>query len=94
MYYFSYISNSYSCKNKLEEAVYQQLRTFNRRVIPNDQLDTFKKDILEAIEASNQAHPRCKPVKATFWCSGMGDRDFVLSMGGGICNFNIYASKV
>lgn len=92
--YVTYISNTYSLKNSLEKQVYELLTKNNRIAITPQNLDSFKKGLLEKIECLNNENKRCKPVKATWFGHkkqyGENRDDYSLSIPQGICYFYIY----
>lgn len=92
MAYFSYIGYTHSPANRLHEAVLSFLQTQNRQIITDENVETFKKEILDNIEELNKANPRCKPIEAEM-CSPLTNGDIYLHMGGIICQFSIYKSK-
>jgi signal recognition particle receptor subunit beta len=91
MHFFSYISNSYACKNKLEKEILAFLKTQERLVISANELDSFKANILSSIADCNDNNNRCNPIKA-YWWVGHKEKDYHLSMGGGVANFHLYES--
>lgn len=95
MKYFSYISNSYSLKNSLEKAIYAVLCDINRQVIDETEVEAFQRNITEQVEHLNKAFHRCKPCRIEWWAPrySKDDKDFHLQLGGGICNFHLYATK-
>jgi hypothetical protein len=95
MQYFTHISNDYTCKNNLYKEILAFLKVNDRRIIPPDFLEHFKKEIIAGINDLNKKNPRCKPVKATWngW-SAQTEKDSRLDLGySTICTFNIYQSK-
>lgn len=92
MKWISLISHHYSCSNKLQEAIYQELSKANRLLITD--LDDFKKFIAERIDAAHSAAPRCKKIEFHWYESGFGPhKDLNLSITG-ICSFHIYQLKI
>jgi len=85
MKYFSLIIHNYVCKNKLQEAVYQFLKSQDRVIWAN--LETTKKMILYRIGEINKEFPRCKPIIVS-WYTGM-KQDWSLS-NVGVCSFTLY----
>lgn len=89
MHYFSYISYTYSPKNKLEKAVYELLKEKDRSIVPDNDLIKFQGQITDRIEELNKDFPRCNPIKPYFHKVG---KDYHLSPNV-TAVFNIYASK-
>jgi hypothetical protein len=102
-YYFSYISNRYTLKNKLHKAVYELLVSQERVIIEADKFKEFKKYIISSIERCNAAYPRCTPLKpewsdeahvnVTYNSAERPYEDCALYLGYGVCNFYLYQSK-
>ena len=91
MHYFSFISNTYSCKNKLEKDILAFLKTQDRTIIPAREIGIFKANIDLGIAKINATHLRCKSIK-TYWWMVDRETEINLGMGGGIANFHLYAS--
>lgn len=93
MYYFSYISMGYTCKNTLYKAVYALLASKERMIIPADEIETFKSGIEKDIDALNKRFARCNPIKPV-WNTKYHSNDFQLWMGANVvCTFNLYTSQ-
>lgn len=95
MHYFSYISNEYSTKNKLEAAILKELKNIERQVIPENDCKAFQKNIEDKISCLNKQFSRCTPFYPQWW-SAAKQEDIKLTFGGmnnPICNFYLYASK-
>lgn len=92
MYYFSYISYNYTCKNALHKEVAKFLESKERIVIPAAEIGMFKSEILAGISVFNCAHKKCKPLEPVW--NTHDDGDFELWLGSGIiCSFHLYKSK-
>ena len=90
MQHFTFINQNFICKNKLENSIYELLHSYNRLVIPDDNLKDFQLNLLEQIEHCNNFFPRCKPIKAGWW-QNTNKGDWHLSLDGrGIVYFHIY----
>lgn len=87
MYYHAYISYEYQCKNKLEKDILQYLKSIERMPFPNDKFQEIKNEILSKIKQLNEAHNRCKPIKASFR-EGDKKHDAILQISG-ICHFTL-----
>lgn len=94
MNYFSYIPADYSLRNSLQKAVFSFLQANDRKIIPADEAEEFKKGILTGIKELNSIHPKCHPVQAHWENQGVSKGDFTLWIGVGIiCRFHLYLSK-
>jgi putative cell wall-binding protein len=91
MHYFSYISHSYSLKNKLEKSILALLKEHQRMVIKEEDVENFKKTILQKIEILNQQHLNCTPKKDVQFTTH-DYNDFTLS-GIHFVPFHLYKSK-
>ena len=80
------VSNELKPKNKLEEAVQKTLRDYDRQMFSEITIEREKQKILNKILFLNKKHPRCTPVKASFWCSYQHHdekiKDYNLDVGG------------
>ena len=74
-FFITYIPHSFVCKNRLEKAVNEFLRSEHRKLIPSDEIEKYKEFILCKINELNAAHKRCKPLEVSFWYPGLGDPD-------------------
>lgn len=91
MKWISHISHSYSCSNKLQEAIAKELSIVNRILITD--LDGFKKLVAAGIEKAHTVAPRCKKMEFHWYEPGFGTyKDLHLSITG-ICSFHIYQLK-
>jgi hypothetical protein len=62
--YFTYIGHWYSQKNNLEKAIYHFLRSYERLLITEDNVENFKAETLKFIGELCDAFPRCNGVTA------------------------------
>lgn len=94
MKYLSYIDNSYTTKNSLEQAIAEFLQENNRVEISADHIVQFKEFITAGIARLNAFHSRCKPVVVR-WNSGYSNLpgDHYLGTGHRICRFCIFQSR-
>jgi hypothetical protein len=97
MYYFSHISNNLSFKNKLERDVFNFLKTKERTSVHENDLEDFKKAIVNGINELNATHKRCTPIKPDFWQPSLTykedeDHDIHLHVGGFV-SFHLYSSN-
>lgn len=92
MQYFSYISWTYTLKNKLEKDVLFLLEALDRKVLPDQSAAAaLRENIIGKIHDVNLTHPRCKPLRAQ-WTNT--DDDYQLILGPGtICHYHLYATK-
>ncbi len=84
--YFSHISHTLTTKNQLEKAINEFLNANNQRVI--DDIEDFKKHVLEGINALNEANKRCAPKKVSWWENG--NEGTIMLSGYNVCNFYLY----
>lgn len=90
-YYFSHISHNLRLANNLEKSVYNYLCEQERKVIPVTEVEAFRNTITAEIQTLNNAHPRCKPIAASWW-QPQKKSDYYLS-GVGFCTYNLYSSS-
>lgn len=91
MKYLTHNGHELMTKNKLQKAVQEYLRGIDRMLLTDS--PTFSKHknrVLEVIENLNSKHPRCKPIKASWF--QIDKNDWLLS-GVGFSNFMIYHVK-
>ena len=99
--YFTHISQWYSPKNRLEEAIHDYLRKEERQVVQADQLDVFKKRIADKIALIHTLYPRCHRITVAW--SNVGNpvnrkykfNDILLDLNHcSICMFYLYSGEV
>lgn len=87
--YISYIGQSYIPRNSLEKAVSAYLHSMDRKIVPAEDLEQFKQEIIDGINELNTEYPRCKPIDVRFSPIGALKKDvdqYILS-GEVRCNF-------
>lgn len=91
MHYF--IKKGFCCqrKNRLEKEVFELIDAQDRLLIPECELEEFKKKILTAIDLISAKNNKCKPVKVSFQ-NYRGEKDHFL-IGMDCISFKIYATK-
>lgn len=63
-YYFSLISNTYMAeKNRLQTEAKDVAKQYDKRLISEEDLPEFKKEVLEHIDLTNKKHKRCVPLE-------------------------------
>jgi hypothetical protein len=95
MQFFTHISSEFTCKNNLYKEILAFLYLNDRKIVPQEFIEHFKKGIIKGIEDINKKNPRCKPIKATWngWCPHK-EKDYRLDLGySTICTFNIYQAN-
>jgi hypothetical protein len=99
MHYLAYLQQSYAHPNKLSEAILEYLKTVDRTLIFKDDIDGFKKQVVDCIAAINNRFPRCKPITG-YWnepWAGFKEnklKDFTLHFKNHtICTFYLYQTK-
>jgi hypothetical protein len=91
--YFAKVTQTYSPANKLHDKIQQLVRLYNRYTLEDNQVVQFKNDINKVIKKLCEEHPRCKPVKPTWYNPDVdrNDMDYSLSFGGdSIICFTLY----
>jgi hypothetical protein len=69
---------SLATKNKLESSFVDYLKSLDGRLIAHEHLERLKEEIRNKAIDLNSIHPRCKPIKVSFWRPGT-DKAEVLS---------------
>lgn len=85
IYYLAEVGMVYIAKNKLCKEVQDYLRTWNRKLIPEEKISAVKKKIIADIIDLNNLYPRCKPVSPHFWQPGYKETllaDWAISFNG------------
>lgn len=89
--YFAKITQTYSAANKLHEKLQQFIKQHNRMTIEDGYVGRFQRIINTEIATLNAEHPRCKPVKPTWWNpSSNGDKDYSLSFSADVICLTLY----
>lgn len=52
--------------NKLQEGIYEDLKTWDRMLVKADKLETLKSNVQRHIDLNNNVYAKCKPVTA-YW---------------------------
>ncbi len=78
--YLIITSNPYSTKNKLQQAVQDELKSFDRLIIPTEDIEKAKAYFISKIERLNALNPNCRPIKASFYKTHTHN-DWALSFG-------------
>ena len=76
--YLANFSFSTVAKNKVEEAFSEYLKTINRELIQDNDIEEFKKTVLKEYDFICELNPRCKPIKKDFGTGYSFEGDFVL----------------
>lgn len=92
MAYFSKTGNFLIPKNNLEKAVAELIKSNNRMIILDDEIEDFKNKILSQIKVLCEKFPRCKAPKYYFHGDYGNNGDFHF---GGIdsITFHIYKAS-
>lgn len=91
MKYLTYNGHQLVTKNKLQAAVQECLKSFDRILIEdNASFEDFKIKLIAHIVFINNEHPRCKPVRASWF--ELDKNEWLLS-GVEFNNFMIYHVK-
>jgi len=96
MQYLVHVTHNTKCKNNLEKAIMDFLFTWNRQLINQDDIPSFKENIKKNVGLLNSKHKRCRPLKVDWWNPHEYDKkverkDIYLSDMYFI-NFRLYAS--
>jgi len=73
--HFSQVTSTYCPANKLADDVQKLVKQYKRMLIMDKDLASFKANMIAAIHALNAKHPRCKPVKASWWSPSTHDAE-------------------
>ena len=65
--YLVYLSYSTQAKNALEKAFAEYLSEINRMLIPDEEIETAKQEILDKYQELCKIHHRCKPIEKSFY---------------------------
>jgi hypothetical protein len=93
MPFFSKLQQGTQTKNKLEKAVYDMIQNYERKIIQDDELAAFKKEITTNIKNLNALHARCKPVKTDWYEDSNSNRMNDHNLWLYFVNIVIYQSK-
>ena len=89
--YFTYASNRLVAKNSLQEKVQELVLKYNRTLVAVEDIDSFKKKIIDGILQLNRENPRCKPVNPEFYSHNF--KDHSLHFSEGVITLHIYQAK-
>lgn len=87
--YLTYQHYSTASKNKLEEEFYNYLKSIDRTLIEDNEIEDFKAEILQKYDDLCKEFPRCKPIKKSL--SKMFSEDIILF--GSNAEFKLLKSK-
>ena len=91
--YFSKISaDHWTAKNNLEKEAHKLGREMERRIIPEQELKAFKKELSEKIDNLNKQFTRCKPLSFSIHGSYDNSGDYTAYCDG-VFNMGIYLAK-
>lgn len=66
-YYLGHVGQFLQPKNKLEKAIQSYMKIFDRRLITDSEVESFKAEIVANIGLLNRAYPKCTTIKASWW---------------------------
>ena len=89
--YFTYASNRLVAKNSLQEKVQELVLKDNRTLVAHEDLEAFKKKVIDGILQLNKENPRCKPVSPEFYSHNF--KDHSLHFSEGVITLHIYQAK-
>ncbi|MEP2447379.1 MAG: hypothetical protein ABJI69_09135 [Balneola sp.] len=89
MKYLSYVGHQLTTKNKLQKELREWLISKDRILINTEEdLEAYKKMVVNKVSELNEKHTRCKPIKVHWWHHGFNN-DYHLS-GAGFCQYMLY----
>lgn len=94
MKYFIKITQTYSCKNKLDHSISKALSAIDCLAIDTDDIQDFLKDLSTKIDETNKEHPRCTPRNLNIF--SLHDQEGQGNIGcgvEGVMRFSVYAVK-
>ena len=65
--YFIKVTNQHVAKNKLQEAVYNELIKHDGTLLSHTPLSNWKVEVEAKIKELNEQHPRCKPLRCDIY---------------------------
>lgn len=81
-YYLGHVGQFLQPKNKLEKAIQNYIKLYDRKLLPEYDLQLYKIEINDKIKALTAEHSKCTPIKSDWWTpsSSLTDeiRDWVL----------------
>lgn len=81
-YYLASIGMIYNPKNKLCKAIQDEIKSWDRKLIPEENITEVKNEIIESIAKLNNQFPKCRPVRGEFWSPAYEKgkkEDFIIS---------------
>jgi hypothetical protein len=93
-YYFSYLWHQLALHNNLQKAVMQFLKSQDRKVIREEDVESFKQYINQQVKEICNQHQRCRPVVCEWWKNHRDEDDEQLSLNTSICSFSLLSTKV
>lgn len=70
--YYSRIGHSTKTQNKLQEEVFNILKSFSDKIINEESIRRFKEEIADKIQEAKDKYPRCKSFEASWQKAFMG----------------------
>lgn len=84
-------------KNKLEEAVQNLIKSYDRNLYKDSEIEEVKERIVKDVDALNDRFPRCTKVSASWWTPGAADdeeKDFIFGLTPNQCvSLQLFATK-
>lgn len=80
--YMSYCSQYLQHMNKLQQAFKEFIKMWDRQIMTEDEMKIFKQTIIDGVGELNRKHPKCTPIKVSFWSPGgsdLEDKDIFLN---------------
>ena len=95
-YYLAHVGLFLNHKNKLEKAIQDFIKSYDRSIILATHIEVAKKAIQNRVDALTKEFPKCTPIKADWWTPAHNKNDEVKDwvLGGVECvRFSFMSSK-
>ena len=66
-YYLGQVNQFLAPKNKLEKAIQEYIKIFDRKLVKEAELEDYLTEIKENVKSISKAHSKCTPIDAHFW---------------------------
>ncbi len=94
MKYFIKITQTYSCKNKLDHAIFKALSDIDCLALDTDDIHAYLRGLSAKIDGANEEHPRCTPRNLNIF--SLHDQEGYGNIGcgvEGVLRFSVYVVK-
>jgi hypothetical protein len=89
-HYYCHFGHSTATKNKLKDAFYEYLKTFDGHLFDASDVVKLQKAIIYRSEVLNEEFKRCKPLEISFYT--LGDKKAIRISGFYCVSFVIYGA--